>query len=106
MFHAFQKLNIVDFKSFDDFQDLSNVECWYIPGGEQRVTLHGAQGGSLVLRKGVLSNHLWIIWSPKSGEKSEPFIIPYSKILWDEFFDVAYRTREVRSIPAIKITAS
>lgn len=105
VYNAFQKLEIAEYKCFDDFQDLLSVDAWYIPGGEQRVTLYRAQGGSIVLRQGVFVNHIWIIWNPMFDEESEPFIIPYSKVLWDEFFNVAHGAWDLRSIPVVKITS-
>lgn len=103
VFNAFQKLDVEEYRSFDDFQKLSGVDACYIPECEQRVTLYRAQGGSLVLRKGVLIHHLWIVWNPESKERSVPFMIPCDRAVWDEFFNIALGAKDLRPLPEIKI---
>jgi hypothetical protein len=106
VFNAFQKLNVEEYRSFDDFQELSGVDACYIPGGEQRVTLYRAQGGSLVLRKGIYIHHLCIVWNPESKERSVPFMIPYDKVVWNEFFNIALGGKDLKPLPEISILSN
>lgn len=90
----------MDVQPFDNYEYLSNVDAANMPQGEQRVTLKGMYGGTMILRQGVIENHIWIYWTHNSVVKRVQFSIPFDEkveVLWEEFFDVASRALDLRT---------
>ena len=94
----------MDIKHFYISYEIMNVDVSYLPEGEQRVTLNRRYGGTMVLRQGVLLNHVWVYWSPNSDKRREQFMIRYDIDSWNEFFKAASDAIDLRSPPDIVIT--
>jgi hypothetical protein len=59
VFSAFLKLqNGMVIKYFYQCSEIETVDACALPEGEQRVTLKRRYGGAMVLRQGVLANHI------------------------------------------------
>jgi len=105
VFSAFQKLqNGMEIKYFYQCSEIEMVDACFLPDGEQRVTLKRTYDGTMVLRQGVLANHIWVYWSPRSDKKSEQSMVRYDIDHWNEFFYVANGATGLRTPPDIVIT--
>jgi hypothetical protein len=105
VFSAFQKLqNGMEIKYFYQCSEVEMVDAWVLPDGEQRVTLKRRYAGTMVLRQGVLANHIWVYWSHNSDKKSEQSMVRYDIDHWNEFFYVANAAKGLRTPPDIVIT--
>jgi hypothetical protein len=104
VFSAFQKLqNGMDIKYFHHCGDIEMVDACVLPDGEQRVTLKRRHGGTMILRQGILANHIWVYWSPHLDKKSEQSMIRYDIDHWNQFFYVANGATGLRTPPDIMI---
>jgi hypothetical protein len=109
LFRAYQKLqDAMDIQPFHNYECILGVDAVILPDGEQRVTVKGREsgryGGSMILRQGVLPNIVWVYWAPDTDIRRTQSSIPYDKVLWDIFFDVAEHATELR--PGTTLAAS
>jgi hypothetical protein len=93
----------MDIKHFYQCSEIEMVDACVLPDGEQRVTLKRRYAGTMLLRQGVLANHIWVYWSPRSDIKSVQSIIRYDIDHWNEFFSVANGATGLRTPPEIVI---
>jgi len=106
VFSSFQKLqNAMAIKYCYQCSEIEMVDDCVLPDGEQRVALKRRYGGAMVLRQGVLENHIWVYWSSHPDKKSEQSMIRYDIDHWNEFFNVANAATDLRTTPDIMITA-
>lgn len=103
MFYVFQVLQdaMLEFmicRPFDTHKDILSVESCCITGGEQRVTLNRIYGGRMILRRGILLNHLWIYWSPNSEKWKEQLMIPCDVAQWNVFFETVNSATDLRPL--------
>jgi hypothetical protein len=94
----------MEIKYFHQWPEFEMVDAWVLPDGEQRVTLKRRYAGTMVLRQGVLANHIWVYWSHKSDKKSEQSTDRYDIDHWNQFFNVANGAMGPRSPSEIVIT--
>jgi hypothetical protein len=94
----------MEIKYFHQWPEFEMVDACVLPDGEQRVTLKRRYAGTMVLRQGVLANHIWVYWSHNSDKKSEQSMVRYDIDHWNEFFYVANAAKGLRTPPDIVIT--
>jgi len=94
-------------KYFYQCSEIEMVDACVLPDGEQQVTLKRRYAGTMalkVLKQGVMSNHIWVHWSPSPDKESEQSMIRYDIDHWNEFFYVANGATGMRTPPDIVIT--
>ena len=88
-------------KYFYHSNELEQLDSRVFPGGEERVILKLRYGGKMILRQGVLANHICVYWNSNSDINWENFLILLDVNRWKEFFEVV---NGPRSPPEILIT--
>jgi hypothetical protein len=104
VFSAFQKVqNGMEKKYFSESSEIELVDACDLPDEEQRVTLKKRHAGTMILRQGVLRNHIWVYWSPNSDKERVQSMIRYDMEHWNNFFDVAKGATGLRTPPDVVI---